>query len=118
MTAANVKVSVDLSGYGKLEIDGHDISSAVARFDINGSPGDGVELIVQFNVTEIDITSLGDAQRHIFVNIPREVIAALLALGWKPPADDNRTYRVARPRWDLSTKTAEEIDLASPDAND
>lgn len=121
MPAASVKVTVDLEGYGRIEVDGHDISSAVHGFHVDATAGDGVTLTVQFHITEIDITSLGDVHRNIFVNLSDEVISSLIMLGWKPPTDDRRTYAIERPRWEVqnvSERSAEEIDLASPDAND
>lgn len=118
MPVASVKVTVDLNGYGLIEIDGHDISNAVHGFKVNAVAGEGVTLTVQLNITEIDITSLGDGQRNILVNLSDEVITSLIMLGWQPPEDDRRVYKVNHPKWELSERTAEEIDLASPDAND
>lgn len=118
MPAASVKVTVDLNGYGQIEIDGRDISNAVQGFKVDATAGDGVTLTVQLNITEIDITSLGDGKRNILVNLSDEVISSLIMLGWKPPADDRRVYQMEHPKWELSERTAEEIDLASPDAND
>lgn len=126
MSAASVKVTVDLDGYGKIEIDGRDISNAVEGFTVDASAGKGVTLLVQLSITEIDITSLGDGQRNILVNLSDEVISSLIMLGWQPPADGRRVYKVEHPKWEaqgITERTAEgidlaSIDLASPDAND
>ena len=125
--SSKVRITVDSLGYGHIAIDDHNMSGAVRGFRVRSEVEERLTIELDLSVSQVEITSLGDRETVFLVNLSDDVISALLAIGWTPPADDNRIYRVARPLWtpdmsvDCNTRPpgeVDDIDNASPDAND
>jgi hypothetical protein len=125
--ASTIKFRINAVGLGSVEIDGVDLSHAVRGFGVVSDAGSIPKITLDLSVSEVEITSLGEPHGTILVNLSDAVVNMLLAFGWQPPADDNRTYRVEFAEFeatDLNTRPCAEddplfeIDHASPDAND
>jgi hypothetical protein len=98
--ASSIKITINATGRGSAQLDGTDLSEALRGFTLRCTAGEMPELDLDFSITEIDITSMGEGERTILVNIPEDVIRTLMMIGWTPPADDPRTYRMPAPAWE------------------
>lgn len=121
-------IKINRSGQGTIELDGMDLSRAVRTVEFRADSRGDVETELGLTVDEVEITHLGSAEAEVLVNLPDDVINALVQLGWTPPENDRRTYKYRMAEW-VSVDTpnvnerpsAEEmeiIDRQSPDAND
>lgn len=76
-----------LDGY-KIIVDDHDISAGVRRIgvdvDARGSKRPRVD--VELAIDAIEVVDLGVAESDFMVSMSDEARAALVALGWTPPA--------------------------------
>jgi hypothetical protein len=106
--AGNVKVTLDGAGNGAVEIDGHDLSRALRGFTLNVSADERPTIELDFCLSEVEITSMGDGERTVLVNIPDAVVHTLLMIGWTPPENDARTYRLPHAQWVEYTPTRDE----------
>jgi len=95
-----VKITIDPAGLGTVLIDDRDLSRALRGFTIRCEAGERPTLDLDFCISEIEVSAMGEAENTVLVNIPDEVISVLLLIGWTPPENDPRTYRVARPEWE------------------
>lgn len=126
--SSKVTITVDSLGYGHISIDDHNMSGAVRGFRVTSEVEEPLKIELDLSVSQVEITGLADRETVFLVNLSDDVISALLAIGWTPPAEDNRIYRVARPLWtpdmsvDLGVRPPDYdpdiIDNESPDAND
>lgn len=96
MTAHKITIKVDAVGHGTFEVDGVDLSSAIRGFTVQVQPQRRASVEIDLDAREIEITGLADPYRTFHVVMADGVADALTALGWTPPADDRRTYTVAR----------------------
>lgn len=86
-----------------LRLNGRDISSAVAGFNVGSVDADDKPTITLDLVLDtIEITSLGDAEQVYMVNLTDETEALLASIGWTPPEENTRTFRVSRTEEDTS----------------
>lgn len=69
--------------YGKIVVDGTDISDAVRAVTTEGSFGNVAKVTLDLDV--IDVTTLDAKDTEVY--IPEATAAALVALGWTPPDD-------------------------------
>lgn len=105
------KVKIRLAGAGNdyVEIDGFDLTRALRGFTLNVSSDERPTLELDFCLSEIEVTSIGEGERSVLVNIPDAVVHTLMAIGWQPPENDARTYRMPHAEW-------EAVDLNRPPA--
>ena len=100
--AGKLVIKVNAFGHGSVELDGTDIASSVRavefRADANARQGH-TEVTLELCVTEIETTYLGSPDREVLVNLTDDVINTLLMLGWTPPENDQRTYRMPVTEW-------------------
>lgn len=122
-------IQLNGSGQGTVELDGTDIASAVYAVEFSAEAGHVTKVNLQLQVIEIELSYLGSPDQEILVNLTDDVINTLLVLGWNPPENDNRSYRVPATQWmsleDFravnerpSAEEMEIVDRQSPDAND
>ena len=76
---AKADIKLNSAGHGSLVIDGTDVSNVVVGFTLYAQPRSGAQLLLE--LSHLDITVEAD----IAVDLPEDVRAALLALGWQPP---------------------------------
>lgn len=106
----NLKIKLDASGTGTVELEGHDISSSVSALTIHVSAGDQptVRVELDLQIMDIEVSSLAEAFETHTVNMTDEARRTLQALGWTPPAEETNTYKVPRPTWDLDCTSLSE----------
>lgn len=113
--ATKLVIKVNGFGQGTVELDGTDISTSVRAVEFRAEAGHETTVNLELSVTEIETSYLGSAEREILVNMPDEVVNTLLVLGWNPPQNDNRTYRLPVTEWvpadEFHTPSAEEWDI-------
>lgn len=78
MTTRNVKLSVDATGRGKVEVDGQDLKG-VRGFTLNSEVGCLPQLTLDLHI--YDVSTFAEAD----ILVPRDVADTLVALGWTPP---------------------------------
>ncbi|MET8985845.1 hypothetical protein ABZW49_10390 [Nonomuraea wenchangensis] len=69
-------------------LDGQDISQGIRRLTIDVGVGDVPHVTAELAIHAIEVTELGVKAPHIVVSMPNEARAALIALGWTPPAGE------------------------------
>lgn len=74
------RINLDATGMGTVEIDGVDVSRAVSSVRIHAEVGERPH--VTLGLALHDVSTLSEAR----VLIPEDTAAALVALGWTPPA--------------------------------
>lgn len=124
--AKKLVIKLNGAGQGTVELDGTDIARSVRSVEFRADSMGDIETTLGLCVDEIEITQLGSAEAEVLVNLPDSVIDALIQLGWTPPANDRRTYRIRMAEWVAtpslneppSAEEMEIIDRQSPDAND
>jgi len=100
--AAKIKIMINANGQGSAIIDGTDFSQALRGFTFSSTVGERPVLDLDFCIDEIEVSSLAESDAEVLVNIPEDVASILLTLGWTPPANDTRTYRMSRPTWEVN----------------
>ena len=85
------RISLDATGCGKIEIDGHDVADTVHGLTLKSEVGHVPQLVLDLVIHTGDI----DGQAH--VNIPADTAAALVDLGWTPP-DDGQPVDLTDPK--------------------
>lgn len=124
--ATKLVIKVNGFGQGTVELDGTDIASSVRAVEFRADAGRVTVVSLELCVDEIETTYLGSAECEVLVSISDDVVTTLMTLGWTPPENDRRSYRMPVTEWvpveDFRTPSAEEeafiTDNASPDAND
>lgn len=98
--AGNVKVTVNAAGMGEIKIDDFDLSQALRGFTLSVESGERPRLDLDFSISEVEVTAMGESDRTVLVIIPDAVVHTLLMLGWTPPENDTRTYRLPHASWE------------------
>lgn len=76
-----VRVNLTNLGTGKVELNGKDVSSAVAGLTINANVGDATSVLLRLPAVAVSV----DAEARI--ELPEYVEELLVAAGWTPPGD-------------------------------
>lgn len=84
MSTRLVRISSDGRGAGVVEVDGHDISKAVRSVIIELEAGNRPRVELDVAAFFVDVFELEDPR----ILISGDVSAALVRLGWTPPADE------------------------------
>lgn len=72
----------------KVTLDGQDLSKGIRRLTIDVGPNDWPRVEAELVIHAIEVTELGVKDSHFVVSMPDEARAALIALGWTPPAGE------------------------------
>ena len=86
MSAPHVYIGVGAGGHGQVLVDGQDISNAVQSLSLAAHVGQSPVLQLVLNVATIE-SATGGARVHVVM--PDATRAALIALGWTPPAGES-----------------------------
>lgn len=85
------RISLDATGGGTVEVDGHDISHTVRGLTLKSDVGSEPQLVLDLTIHTGEI----DGQAH--VHIPADTAATLVDLGWTPP-DDGQPVDLTDPK--------------------
>lgn len=85
------RISLDATGGGKVEIDGHDVSHTVRGLTVKAGAGCIPQLVLDLAIHTSEI----DGQAH--VHIPADTAATLVDLGWTP-SDDGQPVDLTDPK--------------------
>lgn len=92
--------NLDQTGrHTRLTLEGVDISRAVRGVTINVDVERVMRIELDLAIDTVEITSLGEQDHTMLVNIPSDVVEVLELLGWVKT--DRRTYRVPRVEGDF-----------------
>lgn len=75
-------------------LDGEDISNAVREVDINFDARNPTSITLHLMVDQVEVTSLGERDITVLVDIPSDVEDVLTYLGWIKPNEARTTYRI------------------------
>lgn len=88
---------IEQTGHTKrVFLDGSDISNAITDVDLTFSARELTKITLHLDVTQVEITSLGERDTTVMVGIPSDVEEVLIYLGWIKPDDARNTYRIVR----------------------
>jgi hypothetical protein len=78
-----LKIDVSATGFGRIEIEGQDVSNSVSGFTIRGG-------VRELTTAELDIVAPRGATFNGMarIEITPELRAIMLAAGWTPPVED------------------------------
>lgn len=89
------KFRVEQTGMTKrVFLDDDDISSSVREVDINFDARQPTSITLHLNIDQVEITSLGERDVTVLVNIPSDVEEVLTYLGWIKPNEARTTFRI------------------------
>lgn len=77
-------------------LDGADISDSLTEVEIDFDARRPTRITLHLNVSEVEISSLGERDATVLVSIPKDVEETLVYLGWIKPEDARTTYRIVR----------------------
>lgn len=115
--AGKLVIKVNGLGHGTVELDGTDIARSVRAVEFRADANDRPEVTITLTLDEIETTWLGSAEREILVNLSDDSINTLLALGWTPPEDDRRSYRMPVTKWVTVPEFNGETSVLSAEGN-
>lgn len=104
--AGKLVIKINGFGQGTVELDGTDISRSVRAVEFRASANDETTITLELGVTEIETTYLGSPEREVLVNLNDDIVNTLMMLGWTPPENDRRTYRMPVTEWVLAEDLA------------
>lgn len=85
------RISLDATGGGKIEIDGHDITDTVCGLTFKAGAGCVPQLVLDL------VIHTGEIDGETDVHIPADTAATLVDLGWTPP-DDGQPVDLTDPK--------------------
>lgn len=85
------RISLDATGGGKIEIDGHDVTNTVRGLTLTAGAGCIPQLVLDLAIHTGEIDGEAD------VHIPADTAATLVDLGWTPP-DDGQPVDLTDPK--------------------
>lgn len=75
-------------------LDGQDLSNGIRRLAIVVEPGNWPRVEAELAIHAVEIAELGVKDPQFVVSMPDEARAALIALGWTPPTEDDEPGQV------------------------
>lgn len=94
-----LQIKLDGAGRGSVTLDGTDLSTSVRAVELRAEAGEPAFVTLELALDEIDVTRLASAEAEVLVNLPDDMIRVLTVLGWTPPEEIQRSYRMAVTRW-------------------